>query len=72
MQNVFPYLLVLACPLGMAMMMIFMGKGMKSSKPTEPVSLAELKSEQERLNEQIGRLEHHSGDDEVRVPAAHL
>lgn len=62
MGNVLPLLVLLACPVGMGLMMLFMGKGMFGSKKEEPQrrdepSLLELKNEQARLHEQIGRLE---------------
>lgn len=69
MENLLP-LLLLACPVGMALMMLFMAKGMKSPKSKDPVSLADLKGEQTRLDEQIIRLEKSPSGDDVRTPAA--
>lgn len=64
MENLLPVLALLACPVGMGLMMLFMGKGMFSSKskdqtPPGPdaMSLRELKREQARLHEHIERLE---------------
>lgn len=53
------YLLaVLACPVGMGLMMWFMFKGMKAGKRGDaPVSLAALKAEQARLSDSILALE---------------
>lgn len=56
-------LAVLACPVGMGLMMLFMGKGMmggkkKTAQPLdESGSLAEMKAEQARLAEKISALE---------------
>jgi hypothetical protein len=56
-------LAVLACPVGMGVMMLFMGKGMMGGKKTaaEPHddggSLADMKAEQARLAEKISALE---------------
>ena len=55
-------LAVLACPVGMGVMMLFMGKGMMGGKKTvEPRddigSLADMKAEQARLAEKISALE---------------
>ena len=56
-------LAVLACPIGMGVMMLFMGKGMMGSKkktaePSDDIgSLADMKAEQARLAEKISALE---------------
>jgi hypothetical protein len=52
-------LLLLACPVGMGLMMWFMAKGMRGSSDAAdaPRSLAELRREQERLDAEIRRLE---------------
>lgn len=55
-------LAVLACPVGMGVMMLFMGKGMMGGKKkTQPGndsgSLADMKAEQARLAEKISALE---------------
>ena len=55
-------LAVLACPVGMGVMMLFMGKGMmggkKKTQPGDDIgSLAEMKAEQARLAEKISALE---------------
>ena len=57
-------LAVLACPIGMGVMMLFMGRGMKGGmKPhdnhtkTDDGVLAEMKAEQARLAEKIEALE---------------
>ena len=59
------FLAVLACPIGMGLMMLFMGRGMKGGmKQSErregdpdATSLAEMKAEQARLAEKIEALE---------------
>ena len=55
-------LAVLACPVGMGVMMLFMGKGMmggkKTAEPRDDIgSLADMKAEQARLAEKISALE---------------
>jgi hypothetical protein len=60
MEGVVVALALLACPVGMGLMMWFMSKGMKKdrgqSRPA-PGSLEELRDEQARLNAQIDQLE---------------
>ncbi len=58
--NGFYLLAVLACPLGMLLMMWFMARGMGhrgSDRREEQVSVPELKAEQQRLAERIAALE---------------
>jgi hypothetical protein len=54
-------LALLACPVGMGLMMWFMSKGMRSgegrAEPESPASLEELRDEQARLSADIERLE---------------
>lgn len=60
-------LVLLACPVGMGLMMWMMARGSKKDKqsdrqalaesPTEPVSLELLREEHRRLSEQIDRLQ---------------
>ncbi len=66
------YLLALACPVSMGLMMLFMGKGMMGgNKKKDAVtgsdrdeqSVAELKAEQARLAEKISALETRSERD---------
>jgi len=63
MQNLLPLLALLACPIGMGLMMFFMAKG--SRKPNDspaPVrSAADLRDEQRRLDAEIARLETSNG-----------
>jgi len=59
------FLAVLACPIGMGLMMLFMGRGMMgggmkktdSSQNDDRSPLAEMKAEQARLAEKIEALE---------------
>lgn len=72
MRDLLAVLALLACPIAMGMMMLFMGKGMSSSKKERlqtgrAPSLAQLKGEQARLDEEITRLER--DDRESRQPA---
>jgi hypothetical protein len=62
MESVLVGLAVLACPVGMGLMMWFMAKGMRSgSKPDrEAASLEELQAEHRRLGAEIERLERDS------------
>ena len=52
-------LAVLACPVGMGLMMLFMGKGMFGGKKEEQdsKSVEELRAEQQRLSAEVERLE---------------
>jgi len=60
-------LAVLACPVGMGLMMVFMGRGMmggmkqknRDETETGASALAEMKAEQARLAEKIEALEGH-------------
>lgn len=63
------FLAVLACPVGMGLMMVFMGRGMmcggKKKDAVTPLgaeagSLADMKAEQARLAEKISALEERS------------
>jgi hypothetical protein len=59
MENLAP-LALLACPIGMGLMMWFMSRGMRGERrdATGPQSVEELRAEQARLASQIDRLEH--------------
>lgn len=62
MEGALLTLAVLACPVGMGLMMWFMARGMKkpdaaAANGDHAPSLADLKAEQAQLNEAIERLE---------------
>jgi hypothetical protein len=68
MESVLLGLAVLACPIGMGLMMWFMAKGMRSgSKPDSKraTSLEELQAEHRRLGAEIDRLERDSAPPSV-------
>jgi len=53
-------LALLACPIGMGLMMFFMGKGMMGGKKEElpdNASVEQLREEQQRLSAEVERLE---------------
>ncbi len=61
-------LALLACPLGMALMMWFMAKGMRrGDAPPTADSVGDLRAEHERLGREIARLETQHGEGQVRV-----
>jgi len=51
-------LAVLACPVGMGLMMWLMARGMRGDRNQSNPSVMELRSEHERLGQQIEELEH--------------
>ena len=71
-------LAVLACPIGMGLMMLFMGRGMmggmkqSDGRQGDPdaSSLAEMKAEQARLAEKIEALEGERSQPRAAEPAA--
>jgi hypothetical protein len=63
MENVLLSLAVLACPVGMGLMMWFMARGMRSGSKTDReavTGLEELQAEHRRLGAEIERLERDS------------
>jgi len=72
------FLALLACPIGMGLMMVFMGRGMmggmkkKESQQDESGGspLAEMKAEQARLTEKIEALEGQQSQPKPTQPAA--
>jgi len=71
MDNVLLTVAVLACPIGMGLMMWFMARGMKhgesDGRGEATPSAEELRQEQRRLESEIDRLEHERG---AREPLA--
>jgi hypothetical protein len=71
-------LAVLACPIGMGLMMVFMGRGMMSGMKQKNgdkneaggSALAEMKAEQSRLAEKIEALEGQQSQPNATEPAA--
>lgn len=67
------FLLVLACPIGMALMMLFMGRGMRMGRSQgrgalgKERSLADLEAEQARIGERIDALA--TSEEPQREPA---
>jgi hypothetical protein len=58
MESILLAAAVLACPVGMGLMMWFMAKGMRKEKPTAaPGQLDDLRAEHQRLGDEIDRLE---------------
>lgn len=61
-MDLLPLLAVLACPIGMGLMMLFMSKGMKGKQPERSArssqpSLDDLRSEQAEISAKIEQLE---------------
>jgi hypothetical protein len=57
METVLPALALLACPVGMGLMMWVMSRGTPGRDRGEQRSAAQLRAEQERLSREIARLE---------------
>jgi hypothetical protein len=59
MQTVFLSLAALACPVGMGLMMWFMGRGMRGKREdsAQQPSLEALRDEHQRLGSEIERLQ---------------
>jgi outer membrane murein-binding lipoprotein Lpp len=57
-------LFLLACPISMVLMMVFMGMGMMGGKKKEPdaSSVEELKADHDRLSAEVERLEREAND----------
>jgi hypothetical protein len=65
MENVLVGLAVLACPVGMGLMMWFMGKGMRRGDAEgagEAPSVEDLRREHARIGAELERIELRSGD----------
>jgi hypothetical protein len=62
MESILIGVAVLACPVGMGLMMWFMAKGMRGdSKPAKGENVDDLRSEHQRLGAEIERLEEGNG-----------
>jgi flagellar basal body-associated protein FliL len=71
METVLLSLAVLACPVGMGLMMWFMAKGMRSGsgqQREDSPSLDELQAEHRRLGAEIERLERDSSPPSLAEP----
>lgn len=63
-------LAVLACPIGMGLMMFFMAKGMMGGKKEDEASgeVEQLRAEQERLSSEVARLEREQAGERQVAP----
>lgn len=66
MESIVLGVAVLACPVGMGLMMWFMTKGM-GSKKEDPATVEQMRAEQQRLATQVEQLERERSADEVPV-----
>ncbi len=64
MESIFLGLAILACPVGMGLMMWFMAKGM-GGKKEDPATVEQMRAEQQRLASQVDQLERERSVDEV-------
>jgi cell division protein FtsB len=66
MENLLLALAVLACPVGMGVMMWVMIKGQRNgdaqNRPAQNASLEQLRAEQQRLDSEIERLKEQDGE----------
>jgi hypothetical protein len=70
-EGILAGLVILACPVGMGLMMWFMGRGMRSERrEREGASLEELRAEQRRIEAQLDRLERAEQATDGRVTVA--
>lgn len=65
------FLALLACPVGMGLMMWWMGRGHKQESPVEDGALPDLKAEQARIAAKIDALEQEraAAEPRERTPA---
>jgi len=54
-EGIVTTLALLACPLGMALMMLFMGRGMRDRQGSGERSLDELRAQQQRIAAELER-----------------
>jgi hypothetical protein len=57
MENVLPALALLACPIGMALMMWFMGKSMRRDHSSKEASVEDLRAEHRRIGAELDAAE---------------
>ena len=57
MASVLPSLALLACPIGMGLMMWFMGRGSRDTDPGSARSLEDLRAEHRRLGAELEKAE---------------
>lgn len=55
MSQLISALLLLACPLGMGAMMLFMARGRRPSGPSRDAEMARLQAEIDRLRQDVAR-----------------
>ena len=63
MEGILVALAILACPVGMGLMMWFKAKGMRGDKARRPMELDDLRDEHRRLGSEIERLEQRDASD---------
>ena len=74
MEGALVFLAVLACPIGMGLMMWFMAKGMRGGEPkqakADSTSVEDLRREQARLAAEIDQLEQNGHREAIHATGA--